>query len=496
MRIRISRRTFLAALPAAGWALVRGAGVPVSARAAPAPRVQTAPRGPTIPRGWIVHTNPLLGFAAAHPRGWTVRPLEPGLFQVNDRSNGWAGARVYAQIFALKRPARAAEILDLVAALFGTAYADFRPVWVRSTGTRPEAGLLRASFTYTDGPRKAAIACLVVDDAAAVYGFDAPAGVYGARRNILANVVRTFRFVPPALRVRLAQEPIERAFRVPLPEEWRATLSVSRPYLAPVIAVAATHPSGNAGLEVSLPRRPLFTLPHPSLEQMGLHEGEWHTRGAGVGVEPSLIARYHPDTRYVKDLLLRGRTDIALIRRGDRPDLTLGPEQEAVRTLMQGRVDAGEIEYRWKFGDAPAHLGKAIVMTQMVPDPATRKGGAWEAYLRSCFAPEADFPATDAALFVAGNFLELDPGWYAGEFRAFAERMELIRPISAELHAFYAETMRRRGEATLRFVQRWGSLVQGAAGMAGGAGRDYGAVGEGRLVDAVPGLAPLIQEAW
>ncbi|MHB8733581.1 MAG: hypothetical protein ACYDAB_17620 [bacterium] len=417
--------------------------------------------GTPIP-GWLPYVHSEMGVAFQYPQGWTVRILESGQASMAEGRDGLSGARAYSELFTVQKGTSSATLIYIIATNLGLLLDGFRAIEGVRLSAKPDLSAIRYVYNGADGLRKGTLTLEVNGGGAVAMGFDAPAALYAQRLHTLGTAIGTFRWFESSLGLQQAFEPREHAFSVMVPKGWTPDLKVIRPAVDAGWVFRVSDAGGQVSAEVRRPQTPSFAVPGPSFP---IPEGQWYHYADRWGWQPLLVYRYLPAKDYLRWFLLPtmqpGRPGLALLGLGDRPDLALTPETQAIVRAFGGGAAGAEAEYVWTRRDGARMHGRALAVTVFVPLPGGRGLGNWSVpHLMLAEGPDARYSTAVSAMITLNTTFQLDAAWYRAEIAGARKRWQIIMSTERELFNKFQETLQHRQDVALKAAEEWDTHIR------------------------------------
>ncbi|GIW55442.1 MAG: hypothetical protein KatS3mg082_1846 [Nitrospiraceae bacterium] len=396
------------------------------------------------PKGWVVHKDPM-GFSVQLPRGWTVSA---------DRSSGRVELQglegeqvIVGPVFipaSLERAAAPSVLHRLATKLRpGAQWEPPQPAGAAAVRMRGHVGdrLAVAVFTWVTSPK---------GSAGYVYTMAAPEARYRQLEQTFAKILQSFRVsgaaakeAAPSLSYVRWQDPRENAFSVDVPSQWTMSGGLFRVASVDVRpAWEALSPDGQIRITGGDAEIPPFTLPTPTLEMTGFHEGSWYSPGYGVTM---MVRRYIPGTafatEYVTTKVARGCSQLTFTETRDRPDAV-----QAINAVyaqygnvgMSVSLTAGEAAFICRRDDQLMQ-GYYFAGTQLTASAGM--GGVWNVqYLFGYLAAREKAEQAQSVLNTMIKSLQLDPQWVAMQQNVTANVSQIVSRTNAEISSIISES--------------------------------------------------------
>lgn len=425
---------------------------------------------PPLPAGWTAYYRERALFVP-HPPGWLVQERGEGAFIAFLPGSGPAAqALVYVKPQRFGRDRNAADALGLLPREEAALFPQLRIVSATVLDA-PHAGVRGETRFSVQGESYVGVAVVLQQgDSGTLYVASAREPAWPAQRDAMAQMLRSFRYLPARLDAPRAaaidlqwvlwRDPAEAAFTVPVPRGWSVQGGLKRPnVLAWRPEVVVTSPDGTASVRFGDGSLQLFTVPHAIPFVGAPAAGSQATWAGGVNLD------YLPGAQFLLRYYLPQRfSQLAGAQAVDLPALAqLAYRAEPPAPPMQGRADAGVVRFELPSPSGPL-IGQYVAVTHFLMPPSTLpSSGHWYVGLLQGYVcrPEREALA-QAVLAGMANGFHWDINWYARQVEIDIGNAKVTVAGIEELNRVGADTNRLRA-AGMDAAQR--PLVQAAAGV-------------------------------
>jgi hypothetical protein len=407
--------------------------------------------GPNARQGWTTHTD-ARGFSIQLPKEWSVRTQEgSGRVEVA----GPNGAEVVVWPFFLN------GMLDDASAgsLLGQLAVKVLP---RIQWQSPSAAGQGAVRMEGDSGTKHAVSILGWVTGAGwtagdLYFTTAERAAYSQLEPTLADILGSFRITGAPVKGQSAsqqfvqwRDPAEGAFTVEIPKGWSARGGAERPSSVLVQSkVELSSPEGLVYVYLG-DDYPVFVEPNPTLQFVGIGEGDVYTAPDGYR---SPVQYYAPGNQFLLQYVLpRLAQGFQVVSQADRQDVA-----GRIPTTGINSYDAGELEFSFDMNGQP-YRGGAFIVTERISSAGLTDWQVWRLVL---FMGPQDryFDGSSAAARLVESF-RVDPQWAQRQAQTTAEQSRIIAQAEQDIsttisqeywgrQAAYDAISERRSQATL-----------------------------------------------
>ncbi len=387
---------------------------PASRPAAPsAPQTPPPQPEPQIPTDWVRYKNAFLGFSLAHPPGWEVLAMR-GRIRIQEDSTAQVSALIWP--FRIPQPQPALQL----GAYFIAQARQTDPglqAW-QSAGAGGGTGgcILRTATQRFGRPVEGRYGILVNGTDVIVSGFDCPQDLLGARAPVMAQLISTFRMVPP-MPQHTVQEPSEGAFSLRIPADWIFQGGVNRNNIGG---------KGMPGFTVMRDPQGLVCAAQPPSVWTYMEGGMGFFGGLTGTPSLSFLRAADYCTRQVAPWFSQSQQNFQVEAVQDRPDLAylfaienakasgmpIQQMEATVACLTTGYVE-GAVRLRQK--------SRVFTFRQVNPGQGWFGGGGsptWIAGIASYYrAPGAEFASWEPVLEGVIDSYQTNPAWAQSENR-------------------------------------------------------------------------------
>jgi hypothetical protein len=191
-------------------------------------------------------------------------------------------------------------------------------------------------------------------------------------------------------------DPVEHAFTIDVPKGWRVAGGTRRMNAVEIRAgVDAVSPDGAITLFYSDPDVPIFTVPSPTLEMAGLHQGMVYSPGQGVQL---LIEPYMNGEQFAAgwgaQRIAEGCANVSRTGEAARPDQSRAIDTTYQQFGITTSIQAGEASFACSLNGAPA-AGYVFAATEYVQNET---GTMWDVKMLVGFIARQEAAVSAAGL--------------------------------------------------------------------------------------------------
>jgi len=431
--------------------------------------------GPTFAsstaNGWEDHRDPA-GFEVSLPDGWTAEaPADKPILIHNADNTDFAVVQPFiaqagetAQDCLRKAPEELAEI-------FPEAHIADLIQRSQETETTSDQATADVRFSRNGLPMTANLQCSIYKRGAMFYAIAAPADRFDQDRDTLVRILASFQFTQkerassdqPSLSWQTWRDPREGAFTIEVPQGWKVDGGTVRMSAIDVrTAIRVVSPDGNTTITVGDQNIPTYCLPHPLLEQAGLHEGStYSTPGAQM-----VIRTYMPGADFAADEAQRTLpsedADLQITQTRQRPDVG-----QKINSLLapfaqygtQAQVDVGEVTYTCNCQGRPRQ-GYCLAGTLRLQEEAGN--GIWGVpflygYLTT---PDKTGEAEGILKHIVQTF-QPDADWTARQQQTTMDVSRITTQANNEIMSIWRASTDAQEQSHDRILRRWDNTIRG-----------------------------------
>lgn len=225
------------------------------------------------------------GFSVSLPRGWRVDTSARDVILLRADDNAW----ILVHPFLLHGQVTAGQWLARVPGSFEQLLPQARIVQTAQRSRVPDEAVASLQFIAGGAAWRAPLLCSIAGRGGMLYGIAAPSAQFAARRPLLVETLRSFRFTQPAgggpaaaggLQFARWQDPREGAFSIEVPQGWRVEGGTFRhPAVDVRGAMEMMSPDRQVRVIAGDPNIPTHTIPSQMLAMTGFPEGSWYSPG-------------------------------------------------------------------------------------------------------------------------------------------------------------------------------------------------------------------------
>lgn len=383
---------------------------PASGSAASSSSRQPEQTSVEVPEGWTLHKDPWHGFTIAHPPGWEVVVFQ-GQISVRADPVGLTSALIWP--FQLQQPCPAQKI----ATQFTTLAQRFNPsyqAWVQGNTSAESTRVSLRTQQIRYGQQEQGVFNILVQGVnVVVSGYEAPAQTIAQVGDTMTRILSTFRTCEMMPR-QMAQDPMEGAFTVALPQGWLFQGGVNR-----------NHIGGAGSTQFTICREP------QGLVLAGQPWYQWNFMEGGMGIlgvfSGTQSARFVPASQFcnqnIAPWMAQFQAELRIEKITERPDLA----DLAIIELAQAGYPPGMFEVSMAVMET-TYTENGVRLRQKSRVATQRQRGGvgtlfesspmWMAILDVYYrAPDAEFAVWEPVLSGIINSMKVNPAWKAGEQR-------------------------------------------------------------------------------
>lgn len=404
---------------------------------------------------WIRHDDPR-GFSVQHPRGWTV--------QSDDTTRRITVGAPEQGVFALAQPftGDTVQFLRSVPQVLGDAFPDARMGRAEMQPGKPHEMIGSLEFRAAGAPGRATFICAGNGQGGAFYAIAAPGAIFERTRERLSAVLESLHFGAPqtaqartpnapnpnALEFARWTDPLERAYSLELPRDWKIEGGLFRAGLNDIRPETRfSAPDGSVQARFGDRNLPRFTTPSMLGMSLGVGQGQWYAPAPGF---ERMVWPYIPGSRFALEHVQN------VVAREFGPVQVQNAQEMPTQAAYGGpTTHAGEV----RFTTADGRLGYWYALTSLTPimdDSANWEVTELRGYVCK---PEAQALAETVSQRARAS-VQWNPQWNAnqqmGQNVAFMGGMDLQRQ-QAQLGQAQLETIQHSAQLQQQTTNyRWG----------------------------------------
>ena len=420
------------------------------------------------PAGWVKHTDPV-GFAVAHPEGWTTSHRDDGLITVQSAEKT---ARVFVQPFLLSKKTPAQTWLGEMPARFKTVFPEAEIDGTRRHKKRPDE--VFASLRFKGG--RASVLVSIEGRSGMLYAIAAPEEQFEQQRPALVQVLNSFQFVEPAASHRKTpsgpqvawvkwKDPLQNAFLLDVPKGWAVKGGmVHRNAVDPRSCIYTESKDKKVRISGGDAQVPSFTLPTQMLTRTGFREGGMYSPGYGVTMQVMrYIAGAHFAKWYVQSKLPKEFSGLKFTAARDQKDVVKAFNQIYARHRALGvnmRLDAGDVAFTCK-RQGKEWRGYYFATTQLTTT-AYAQGGQWQfTALYGYLAEAGKEKLAQALLSHMVKSFRLNPQWVAKQQKLTAKVSDIVTETHNHISKTIDDTYWGRQKVMDNLSRKWSNTILG-----------------------------------
>lgn len=415
------------------------------------------------------------GFSLKQPEAWQAQVLEKTYIWISSKELE-ESPFIFIYPFLLNKVTQSASWLEKQLPALSKYFEGIGLEKVEQIRNLPDEAAAKLRFKRKNVSYQGIALCSIHEKSGILYMIAAPVEIFEDYRDQLLTILASFRFeapeqgkqqiaATPKIRYSTWRDPLEQAFSLEVPWDWKVDGGTFRRASVDLIHVLqAKSPDQRIFIQFNDSSIPVFVLPSPLLTMSGFTEGSWYSPGYGVRM---MVKRYTPGLYFMNDYLnsnYRPRLDnFQIVSQKDRPDIVSTFNKIYSQYMAYGisfTLHAGEAAFRFE-QDSQRFVGYGLALTQIVQS-SSMQGGNWSLALMviySCPASE-----TETVRDIANHMFQsvkLNPHWVASQQQLTAYVSQIVTQTNQEISRIIDESYWSRQRTLDNINRRFSNYILG-----------------------------------